>query len=341
MSQANEVEQLMLELINEERTSIGLDPLKIKPALNETAEDHSQWMLDNDVFDHTGAGGSSSGDRIAASYYDLEGSWRTAENVGWQSERGAPGIADDVSNIHESLMNSPNHRANILNPDLEDIGIGIETGDFNGFDAVMVTQNFGRTEAISDAPEEQVAPVVTSEGDAPVVPVDMVPDVQEDAPSQSPVEKPEDERPTSPTGTPTSSSTVTATSGPDGPSVDIDGEGDFTATGTATTGDETVTETATGGSQPDPVPDEGGAAPMPSAFVASAFLDAFFDRFDFAEMPVMDAGETDAKGVTAFEGAISTPEGTFTTSDPVAFDAALADMVGAMSLPFGDYMDFC
>jgi hypothetical protein len=167
MSQANEAELLMLGLINQERTSRGLDPLTINNALNDSSEDHSKWMLDNDVFNHTGADGSNPGDRIAATEYKLEGNWSTAENIGWQSERGEPGIADDVADIHESLMNSPGHRANILNPDLQDIGIGVETGDFQGYDGVMITQNFGRTDAVSPAPEEETPPVEVPEEETP------------------------------------------------------------------------------------------------------------------------------------------------------------------------------
>ena len=96
MSQANDAELLMLEFINEERTSRGLDPLTINNRLNDASEEHSQWMLDTDTCSHRGQDGSSSRDRIEDAGYELEGSWRTAENIGWQSERGAPGIADDV-----------------------------------------------------------------------------------------------------------------------------------------------------------------------------------------------------------------------------------------------------
>lgn len=190
MSQASEVELLMLELINQERTSRGLDPLTINNDLNATSEDHSQWMLDNQVFSHTGAAGSSANDRIDASDYALEGSWRTAENIGWQSERGDEGIADDVADIHESLMNSPGHRANILNPDLEDIGLGVEIGDFQGFDGVVITQNFGRTDAVSDTPEQESAPVVVSDNTPPVEPepvVDQTPIVAEPVVEETPV----------------------------------------------------------------------------------------------------------------------------------------------------------
>lgn len=145
MSQADALERQMLDLINQERTSRGLNPVQLELRLNESAEDHSEWMLAQDVFSHTGIGGSSAGDRMRDAGFDFSGSWSWAENIAWQSERGSPGLEDDVVDLHNSLMNSPGHRANILAPDLEYIGIGIERGNFNGWDAVMVTQNFART----------------------------------------------------------------------------------------------------------------------------------------------------------------------------------------------------
>ena len=147
MSLANQYELQMLALINEERTSRGLNPLQLEQNLNASAETHSEWMLNTGQFSHTGNGGSSATDRIRSSGFELTGSWGTAENIAWQSERGAGGIEDDVINLHNSLMNSPGHRANILNPDLVYIGLGIEEGQFQGFPAVIVTQNFARTAA--------------------------------------------------------------------------------------------------------------------------------------------------------------------------------------------------
>lgn len=145
MSQASIVEREMLELINAERTSRGLNPLQLELRLNDSAEDHSEWMLNADVFSHTGQGGSSAGDRMRDANFSFSGSWTWGENIAWQSERGSSGISDDVANLHTSLMNSAGHRANILNPNFELIGIGVEIGDYNGWEAVMVTQNFART----------------------------------------------------------------------------------------------------------------------------------------------------------------------------------------------------
>jgi len=40
-------------------------------------------------------------------------------------------------------MNSPGHRANLLNPNLTEIGIGLKHGDMKGMSAVFVTEDFG------------------------------------------------------------------------------------------------------------------------------------------------------------------------------------------------------
>lgn len=152
MSVANQYEVQMLALINAERAANGLAALKMNAKLNTSAETHSRWMLQADVFSHTGAGGSSADQRMRDAGYVFSGNWANGENISWQSQRGAEGISDDVINLHNSLMNSPGHRANILNPDYVEIGIGIEVGEFttsNGVDwpAVIVTQNFARSSA--------------------------------------------------------------------------------------------------------------------------------------------------------------------------------------------------
>jgi Ca2+-binding RTX toxin-like protein len=166
MSQASALERQMLDLINAERSARGLDPVQLELRLNDSAEDHSEWMLQQNIFSHTGAGGSSAGDRMEDAGFQFSGSWTWAENIAWQSERGAPGLADDVINLHNSLMNSPGHRANILNPNVEVIGIGIEQGNFNGWDAVMVTQNFARTSApVQLDTGSGPAPQVATQGD--------------------------------------------------------------------------------------------------------------------------------------------------------------------------------
>lgn len=146
MTIASDLERGMLDSINAARGAEGLAPLQLELNLNESAEGHSEWMLAEDTFSHAGEGGSTSTERMVDAGFDLSGSWGTAENIAYQSERGADGFDDDVADLHEALMNSPGHRANLLNAAYDYVGIGIEIGEFDGHEVIMVTQNFAYTE---------------------------------------------------------------------------------------------------------------------------------------------------------------------------------------------------
>ncbi len=50
------------------------------------------------------------------------------------------------------LMNFPGHKANILNANFNEIGIGLTQGDYKGRPAIFVTQDFGKPTA-SEAAE--------------------------------------------------------------------------------------------------------------------------------------------------------------------------------------------
>lgn len=147
MSKANPLEWQMLDLINAERATYDLDPLQLELRLNTATEDHSDWMIDTDTFSHTGVSNSTPWDRMEDAGFVFRGTWSAAENIAWQSVRGAAGLSDDVLGLHNSLMNSPGHRANILSDTAEVIGIGIERGEYNGWDGLFVTQAFARTGA--------------------------------------------------------------------------------------------------------------------------------------------------------------------------------------------------
>lgn len=154
MSIASAAERYFVSLVNASRASYGLDPLRIETALNQSADAHSAWMLSADVFSHTGRGGSSPTDRMRAAGLDLDGRWMTSENIAYRSVTTGDGLNDDVRALHRMFMDSPSHRANILNPDAEVIGIGLKVGDFTrdnqDYKVLMVTQNFAATDGDVD-----------------------------------------------------------------------------------------------------------------------------------------------------------------------------------------------
>ncbi len=124
--------QQLLNLVNNERTSRGLGALCFNDKLILAAQNHNNDMMQQQYFSHTGLDGSTMSSRVNAVNYNWS---RLAENLA---------INSSVQGAHESLMQSTGHRKNILNQDLEQIGLAVETqtsGTYNGY--VYVTQVFG------------------------------------------------------------------------------------------------------------------------------------------------------------------------------------------------------
>lgn len=155
-------EQYMLELINAARldpaaaaaqygVSLGSisaaskQPLAGNDLLTNAAENHSQWMLDTDTFSHTGSGGSSPGNRMAAAGYSFTGSWSWGENIAWRGTTGTLNLLSAIDAMHASLFQSSGHRANILNDTFQEVGVGIKTGTYGSYNAGMVTQDFAKS----------------------------------------------------------------------------------------------------------------------------------------------------------------------------------------------------
>ncbi len=145
MTQANVYEQYFLELINAERAKTGAQPLAFNDNLNTAAELHSQWMIATDTFSHTGAGGSDPGARMQSAGYAFTGSWTWGENIALASVGGAPGYDDEVRLLHTNLMNSPDHKANILHSTYQEIGLGFEVGPFGQYQSALITEDFAKS----------------------------------------------------------------------------------------------------------------------------------------------------------------------------------------------------
>ena len=105
----------VVKLTNNERAKAGLQPLKLNDRLVDAAQDHSDDMAKDDFFSHTGVDGSSVSDRVKASGYQYS---TTGENIAAGQTTAAA--------VVRGWMNSPGHRANILNPNYTEIGVGYE-----------------------------------------------------------------------------------------------------------------------------------------------------------------------------------------------------------------------
>jgi uncharacterized protein YkwD len=121
-------EDRMLLRVNQARAQVGLSPLRADTLLQQAAREHSADMYKRHYFSHRTPDGKTPYDRL----HDLRFHYVTAgENLAF---------AADVDQAFDSLMQSPDHRANILNPDFRCVGIGAYKG-LNGYEE-MFTQDF-------------------------------------------------------------------------------------------------------------------------------------------------------------------------------------------------------
>jgi Ca2+-binding RTX toxin-like protein len=118
-------------------------PLVFNSHLLDSSRSHTQWMLDTNTFSHdengTGLGVHLS-DRLNAVGYNYSAA---AENIASVGTTGTPDVNLFTRLNHENLFTSSGHRRNLLNDTYREIGIGSLEGAFQGYNSVVVTQNFG------------------------------------------------------------------------------------------------------------------------------------------------------------------------------------------------------
>lgn len=131
----------VLALVNAERSKENLSALSFDARLQASAEAHSLDMATNDCFQHNSCNGTDWDVRVRGYYPD-----------GGFGENIAAGYTTPEA-VVAVWMNSPGHRANILNSDYLGIGIGYsyQAGTTYGH---YWTQDFG-TLAAQPVPEPE------------------------------------------------------------------------------------------------------------------------------------------------------------------------------------------
>ena len=123
----DQAEQEMFILVNKERVKSGLAPLTFDTMLRDVARAHSQDMFARGYFSHYTPEGRSPFDRMTNAGITF---MYAGENLA---------LAPSTDLAMQGLMNSPGHRANILNPNFKKIGIGVIDGGIYG---KMYSQEF-------------------------------------------------------------------------------------------------------------------------------------------------------------------------------------------------------
>ena len=131
-------------LINSTRRDRGLSPLRPHFRLRRAAQAHAEDMVRRTYFSHESLGGWDLLERVGNHGYTTRAaSWSLGEALAW-------GIGNDASPraLFQALMDSPPHRAILLERDFRDVGIGLTTGtpgyDRPGIPGITITLNVGR-----------------------------------------------------------------------------------------------------------------------------------------------------------------------------------------------------
>jgi uncharacterized protein YkwD len=112
-SDANAGEQQLFISVNRVREAKGLQPLRWSEALGAAAHAHAAIMAEHGTAEHGFSGEPSLASRVT----------KAGGRFLWLAENIA--LGPGVEAIESEFLHSPNHRANLLDPDMDSIGVGV------------------------------------------------------------------------------------------------------------------------------------------------------------------------------------------------------------------------
>lgn len=146
------IPQTLIALANNDRTQEKLGGLLYNVVLEQAAQSKANDMAAKGYFAHNSPDGKTP--------------WHWFTNAGYKYVTAGENLAinfTDSVDVNQAWMNSPGHRANILNARFTEIGIATAQGSYQGRDTVFVVQMFGRPAKIpakvSDAQTQDLTSV--------------------------------------------------------------------------------------------------------------------------------------------------------------------------------------
>lgn len=123
----------LVDLANEERQDFGVRKLSVNPQLVEAAQLKADDMAKNSYFAHTSPAGVDPWHWFGEAKYNFK----------YAGENLAVNFNDSVK-VANAWMDSPTHKANILNYRFTEVGIAQSEGFYKGKKTIFVVQMFGR-----------------------------------------------------------------------------------------------------------------------------------------------------------------------------------------------------
>jgi uncharacterized protein YkwD len=126
------VSSRLVSLTNDDRSDSGLGTLTVNPLLVAAAQAKANDMAAKGYFEHVSPDGRTS--------------WSWFKDAGYSFSYAGENLAVDFTdsgNVNQAWLDSPTHRANIMNSHFTEIGIATAEGEYNGHKTTFVVQMFG------------------------------------------------------------------------------------------------------------------------------------------------------------------------------------------------------
>ena len=133
---------LLVDLTNKDRSEAGYPELTVNPLLEQAAQLKADDMVEKSYFAHTSPEGVTP--------------WFWFKQAGYNFRYAGENLAvgfEDSTDVNEGWLNSPSHKANIVNSHFTEIGIATKEGMYNGKKTTFVVQLFGSPEVIAPEPK--------------------------------------------------------------------------------------------------------------------------------------------------------------------------------------------
>lgn len=137
-----QVESAVVELTNAFRKENKLAAVRINPKLSATARNYANLLARTQDFSHT-AGGTNAGDRIKQSGYEF---CSYAENLAMAADSRGFASRPLAGGAVTGWINSPGHRANLLEPNVTEVGVGVALVPYQ-YPKYVTVQVFARPRA--------------------------------------------------------------------------------------------------------------------------------------------------------------------------------------------------
>lgn len=134
----------IITLTNNKRAEFGLPTLSNNALLAQAAAGKAGDMFAGNYWAHNSPGGKTP--------------WQFMTAAGYRYVFAGENLArdfEDANSVVNAWMNSPSHRANVLDKNFKEIGVAVSSGTLGGNEGILVVQMFGTSIAPTFAGESQ------------------------------------------------------------------------------------------------------------------------------------------------------------------------------------------